>query len=434
MLVRFLLIPFVFLTGCAAVSDIKETTSDVEELVKAPKYYSVSDKELNAVLPDWAIEELKRESNVSSAQNLELGDDHKFSLLAELNTEPVWNEDVGYWSFEVNHKGDSPFECFVLTGDFEPLNRLVTLQEVVLGWYMREGITIESKAILRSGAHVQGNIPVAGLDSLYYMEEEGESVIAMTQGQVAYQNEHTLGCVNADFGYRESFNTLFSELVESWELKSDETLKPYFREVYIASLDGNSMGFVDLSYSKDSDGDTVFQGVSSFMISPDPSTITTSDNYDLEYSTPDGYLINAFSSEVADDQLEKSLSLNQAEEEGWVVEGKLNGKSVTFDISDDVYPRSSLGHYQINRALLKEEEGATVDYIAWVESADPSKFITTTLELNKKEADNNQIAVGMGPLKFNTIVNDAGSSTSFSFRMGDSQIGYRLEVSEGEVE
>jgi len=40
----------------------------------------------------------------------------------------------------------------------------------------------------------------------------------------------------------------------------------------------------------------------------------------------------------------------------------------------------------------------------------------------------------MGTLKINTIVNDAGSSTSFSFRMGDSQIGYRLEVSEGEVE
>jgi len=84
--------------------------------------------------------------------------------------------------------------------------------------------------------------------------------------------------------------------------------------------------------------------------------------------------------------------------------------------------------------LLKEEQGATVDYLAWVESADPSKFIKTTLELNKKEADNNQIAVGMGPLKINTIVNDAGSSKSFSFRMGDSQIRYRLEVSEGEVE
>jgi len=369
-----------------------------------------------------------------SYKNLALGDDHNFSLLGELNADPVWNSEGEYWNFEVNHKGDSPFECFVFTGDFEPINRLSTLQEVVIGWYMRDDVEIQNKLVLRSGAHVQGNIPVAGLDYLYYMDEKGDAIIATTQGQVAYNNEHALVCVNVDFGYRKSFNKVFTELVDSWETNSKKVLDPYYREVYIVSLEEYSVGFVDLSYSKDSDGDTVYQDVTSFMIRPDPLSVQTSDNYHLEYSTPDGYLINAYTYEVSNDELEKSLSLNFTDKDGWVVEGTMNGKSVTFDLGDDDYPVSSLGHHQISKSLLTEEEGATAEYLGWVESADPSKFMKTTLELTRKDTDNNQILVGIGPLKINANVNDSGAAKSFGVRVGDLQMNYYLEVSEGAIE
>jgi len=441
MLSRILIPTMLILSGCAGVSNVKDSVdptlavaNDMSPVEDIP-YFHIPDDELNSALPDWAVAELKRESDASEQLILVLGDEHRFSLLGNLDNKPEWNDENGYWYFEVNYQGESPLECFVFNQDEEPMSRLASLHDTVLKWYKPETTTVDSRIIVRSGLHVQNDSPVAGLDYFLGMTDEaGESTIGLSQGYASYKQDHVLSCVGITFGYRETIARIFNELVDSWELRDADLAQPYYRELYVMKLENYSVGFADISFEKDSDGDTAIRSLMSVMVKTDDQSVTTSDESRLEYSTPEGFLINAYATSVENGELTQSVAISPGDNDEWFVEGSMQGKSIDYTIKSAALPTSMLGDYQAVRNLIEDTQLSTIESVTWIESLDPSTFTTTTTNIKKRETDKNLVETITGPLKVDAIVNDAASAISMRTQMGGIPIGFALKSSTGSFE
>lgn len=398
-------------------------------------YSSLPDATLKEALPEWALEDMSRETEPTESSVISFGDSHRLELEGKLLAEPAWSEDNGHWYFEVNYGAEAVLDCFLYDWAEHPLDLLSRLRSYVLPWYVGENMTQADSFVAYSGMHLQNDNPVYGLDNVEYLTDENDNLgVALTQGRVSYQNDSVLACLSVEFGYRESFDRVFNKMVDTWEILLVDRADPFYREVYVSFINGTARGFADYSYETDADGDVVSKRKVAFMVATRPGEVSLSDVAGVEYVTTDGDMINSYVSSIENGELASSLSLNSAGDGEWLIEGEMKGKGVEFSIADGRNPSSLLAQSKNLKNLIADSQQNNLESWVWTPSADPSTFLPLkVLEINRK-ADENEITIALGPIEMDSIVSDKGSAKTAIMSMGAFKIELERVVVEGDLE
>ncbi|MDH3532204.1 MAG: hypothetical protein OEO82_04690, partial [Gammaproteobacteria bacterium] len=242
--------------------------------------------------PDWLKAAMAEESeNLTSATVSAADGLYRFQLAGKPATPDAFD---GGWYFESDIGSAAPLECYLFSDDTDLATLVVNLAEV----------NIEANAAANSGP--VGNRSVFALDAgaiegapflaiewMYTVGEAPKALLGFTKVRAAIQGAIVLACSHNFLGYRETFANAFADFVRSAEQPAVE-MAPYYEEVATQSIGGQRMGITRVTYSRDADGDSLINMISSSLVPVGPASINSSDSSTISWSTPGGELINVF--------------------------------------------------------------------------------------------------------------------------------------------
>jgi hypothetical protein len=165
-----------------------------------------------------------------------------------------------------------------------------------------------------------GGVPYHAAHWTYRM---GDAIGVM---KVAAANKQGRGivCNHYDAGFSETFEQSFLQLVTSFEVNHPPPAADY-AEVQVLRMGDLPVGVEWLRLTRDDEGDVRVDVASSLLIPRSASELLATYSTLIEWSTPGGELINAWSTEADVDTQHTRLSLRQSDERGWFVQGQFQG-------------------------------------------------------------------------------------------------------------
>jgi hypothetical protein len=205
-----------------------------------------------------------------------------------------------------------------------------------------------------SDAGVIGTHPFLALRWLYRAQRKGEQRVGGLQQFAADLGGAALYCAHDELGYHQSFEAVARAVVSGLRLQGPPAREPYYREVFVMSLNGIRVGVASIALTRDEDGDTQMMNRSALVAQRAPGELMTQDTLDVQWVRPDGSVINASQVKAADGKLTEDLALKAVEGGGWRAEGKLGGKAVSFDLPEA--PDSYIAQTLARRKLLAQAD------------------------------------------------------------------------------
>lgn len=342
--------------------------------------------------PGWFKEAMAREKKVRRTSKLKLPNDILSGRMpGKFEDKPVKAD--GSWYFSSNIGTEAPFECAFFE---EPLD--VAYATDLLANNVIESMTeavgpLQAKELVAASVdHVEG-LPVLSLEWIYSVGPEDSAQVGLAKVRSTPIGDTTLLCSHNELGYRSTFERAFETLVAS--AKGVEPEPAYYEALYIQSVNDQPIGFVQTTFKQDADGDTQAVVVDASLIPVDSQTLSTSDSTSVDYSTPQGELINALSSSSENGELVVNLELRPVEAEGaeqrWSVTGEFQGKPLDMTIDSAVAPISELGNVLATADLQRSTDRNSVTMTAWLPDVDPTSFLPVDLTLNESDRSKGQM-------------------------------------------
>lgn len=336
------------------------------------------------------------------------------TLLEEL----AENEGGWYGAFDIGTAG--PIECqFYPEGG----DAAASLKNLAAGFF--EALEAQSESLERQIASVAAGT----IDDVPYLTTDWIAVIDGSAYQVTFRfaNAASVGvfCRHGENGYAATFDTFYRELVQSIESVPRESV---YRDVSLISISGRPIGYQQTAAVIDEDGDYRFDLRGAMLIPNGPSELIANDDYGVEFSRPDGSLINQVAIE-SDGLAVTQLALSEGDGGGaWQVAGEMQGKPVeaTFLVPSPLL--SSLGELQLLRGLAKQETGTEKRYRRWLGTANP----TEAIEVVAVAAGDSRVSVSAGPVVSEALVDRYGI-VSGTLEIGRLQMQVERVFREGEL-
>jgi len=152
------------------------------------------------------------------------------------------------------------------------------------------------------------------------------------------------------------FDRIFNQLAASWEYSPESNIQPYSTEKFVIYFQEAAVGTAEITMEKDADNDTLIRNSQSMMIRTSPTTLLIQETSQIEYSTPDGKLINSFAQESRDGNIETSFGISSDGDGSWIVSGTSHGKDQEYTITPEEDPDSTLGRYVQARDFIADAE------------------------------------------------------------------------------
>ncbi|MEN7342450.1 MAG: hypothetical protein AAAFM81_05875 [Pseudomonadota bacterium] len=383
-------------------------------------------------LPEWLQKELDREvKRRGKSRSVELFD----GMLSSTVKAKEKIESVAYdWGegFLVNFGSkNTPAECYAYDGDSNSATLLSNIAEVGIQNVLEaNGASLKSRTIQSVIVDHVGAQPIMALEWFLIIEKaEGEQLAAQTKAAVAVIDKTSVACIHTEMGYSKSFLQMFVEFVENASTSTDD-ISPYYQELYLVQLNDQAVGFAKMDYVRDEEGDSRIVSVESSAFAADRSTLSTSDGYSYEWSTPQGGLINAYSANVENGELTMQLDLSRDENDIWGVKGNIQGKEYATELPDVSTIESGLRQIQTVRDVIGDAERTEGDLIAWIPDADPAALTRVTFN---QDEDNMSGTLSLGPLVMKTKIAGDGTISEMASDLGGMTMTMTRVWSEGEV-
>jgi hypothetical protein len=234
---------------------------------------------------------------------------------------------------------------------------------------------VERKAIEVVNADRFGTTPYLALNWLYRVNDGKEARVGSFKQYAAAKENHGIYCQHIDIGYVHTFESVVRALVESLEFHDPTPVpKPFYSELSVASLKGLRVGYSMLTLVHDADGDVKAENRSAMLLPVTQDTVQSFDSSHVEWTHPDGSLINAAYITSVNDVLDMNLGL-KLKQGVWHVEGEFKSKKIDQNIESQALPSTWLSESLKRRAFLGEDSAAPRENVSleWV-SVDPIHF------------------------------------------------------------
>lgn len=284
-------------------------------------------------------------------------------------------EDDGSYSIAFDMGGETPANCEVIVDGFDLGSILRATAELTFKEVEPAQGKVEQRAIERVDAGVFGSTPYIAIDWVYRVNDGqaprlgGFKQIAMSKGG------HGLYCAHLDLGYAKTFLNAARSLGETIEF-AESAPQPYYAEISTAKLGASRIGLMIVTMERDEEGDSKVLVSTSLAVPVTPDTLTTQDSSHVQWVRPDGSLINASHVVSENGDVGTNLALTADDDDGWLMKGTFEGKSVESSIPGDRAPETWIAQAQARRSLFAEKNivGRELVSYQWT-TADPTQFV-----------------------------------------------------------
>lgn len=381
--------------------------------------------------PRWLQKAMKKESRIKKKFEIRLDDGRITTTMTGKRQEEInRHENLAFASSDIG--GKSPVECWFYLEAVDPANAIEQMQRNVINSLAEENeTTVRGMRPYFTDSGVHDGVPYLALDYLYTIGEEDNIQIGLSKGRIAPVGDIVVACMHNEPGYRKTFARVFEGLVSEISVETD-TPEPYYREIYRISLGDTPVGIAWSEFRKDADGDTSIETGSATIVQVGPETVTVNDSYTVEYSLPDGRLINQADISTTDREVEASLALTYTDAGYWHVEGTFQGKEVSFELDGATEPLSSLGQNQAVARMIAAGDQEKIGFPAWFAEVDPSTFQETVFEIEGRDGDLYTGVLTAG-IRMDARVDEQGSVYDASFSLGPNKMTMERVWNEGEI-
>ncbi|MCH9647577.1 MAG: hypothetical protein K0U98_05015 [Deltaproteobacteria bacterium] len=366
---------------------------------------------------EWFDRLLEREVGERPPLTSFAATDGTFEAAAQAKLQGTIENAEGNYSISLDVGAEEPVTCILFAQDQDMASALAVSSKENFALIESSFESLESKTLLDTSAGAtEGGISFMTVDWIYTVKAEGETQAGHIKHALARLPNRGLYCGHNEVGYKKTFQQTFQELADSFVWR-DPAPQPYLKEIFLLYLAERPIGLVQEAYLRDGDGDTRSESLTSMMIPVSDSELQVSDSYSIQFSTPDGRLINAIEAEAQGDQLVTNLSLIPQEDDTWLVQGLYQGKDLEENLGEEDL-RSSLGQLLDLQDFLPDAAvGDTLETAEWLPGADPTQFSVTTIELLEPLESGYKVKIDAG-LLMEAEVDAKGNLRLMSATMG----------------
>ena len=309
----------------------------------------------------------------------------------------------------------SPMACDFFNQEQDLAGSLLGLSELLLDALASEVGPLELRSVYAVDAgSIQGRSFLA-LDWLY---QAGGSVGLLKQ-RMASVSDRSVYCYHDQVGYDATFARAFAGLVASLRYARPSDPAPYYTEVSVTTIGGHRVGVSRVEMTHDAEGDTQIVQVSAMLMPRSAEHVLCIDSADVEWSRPDGSLINRVHTQAEGRELVNSLEL-VASGDTWRVSGIYKLKDMAVEFTAESPLVSYLGEYlALRREVEAHGREARVAFLKWLPTVDPSKPLQATYEVTGTQADGGYAARSvLGPLEMDLLLDPDGMPRVGSVDLG----------------
>ncbi|HEY5656169.1 MAG TPA: hypothetical protein VIY27_00120 [Myxococcota bacterium] len=309
----------------------------------------------------------------------------------------------------------SPMSCNFFDEEQDLAGSLLGLSELLL-----EALAAELGPLALRNVHAVDAGSIRGhsflaLDWLY----QGGGSVGLLKQRMASVSGRSVYCYHDQVGYDATFARVFEGLVASLRYAGPSEPAPYYTEVSVTTIGGHRVGVSRVEMIRDAEGDTQILQISAMLMPRSAEQVLCIDSADIEWSRPDGSLINRVHNQAEGRELVSSLELVPSGDT-WRVSGvyRLEDIDAQFTVESPLF--SYLGEYlSLRRAVAAQGRDARVAFLKWLPNVDPRKPLQVTYEVTGIRAGGGYAARSVtGPLEMSLLLDSSGTPHRGSLDLG----------------
>ncbi len=322
-------------------------------------------------------------------------DDGTFAGTAHAKAAPRFDRGDTFWYGAFDIGTEAPIECYFYDQDVAPAESLALITEAYFERFAKQGYAGERSIDSARADHVGA----WGYLSSSWLFRANETLYGIKL-KSATRDFKSIVCIHSETGLASTFDTFFRGLLETFEIPKPNQWE--HEEVALITVQDLPVGYVSQMFRRDADGDYETIVFSSMVIPDGPSTLHVSDEYQKQWSRPDGTVINDYVLSIEGDSLSQ-LSLIRGEA-GWVVEGEMQGQKIDLQFPADDPLVSIRGELLLLQDLASDGDAREVEYSRWLGSLNPGAPTTHTI----RSHGNAQVDITAGPVSLSGMIDEHG--------------------------
>ena len=360
-----------------------------------------SAREIPDTWPEWLRDAMAREAKPRKAKEFSMADDTiSGEVRGKFVEKPSLNDN--YWYFATDIKADSEFMCWIFPEAIDTASSTAAIIDNLINMNAESLGGVGVKSLYYQDVYNHEGSPVMALEWVWSSAPEENRQIGFAKVRTALVGDSSLICAHTTVGYRDTFAEAFDHLLAN--IKIPRARSPYYETLHSVSINDTTVGFARASMTEDAEGDTEIRTINAMMMPVDEANLTTTDGTTLEFSEPNGQLINQYYTTAENGNIVVNAQLGFAEG-AWQVTGTVQGKEIEMTIDDSTEVASSLGQLLQVRDMMKAGEEGAIDFPMWLADVDPTAFSTVQVELTGSDTGK----MTLGPMVFDAKLDEHGN-------------------------
>jgi hypothetical protein len=377
-------------------------------------------------LVEREVELLPAETHTSEDERV------SFSAAGTLVT-PVETEDGETYYVGLDIGTPSPVRCFIYDKPIDLASTIVDAADDLFAEIEETIGAIAAKQVAEVNADNASRASILEASWVLGIESEEGVYAAQIKVFAGIRDEQSVLCYHAvEPGYRVAFAAVARQVLESFSIDEEEPVRPFYEEIYVASVGDAPLGVTQVKMFRLGDGTTQVEVINSMLALMSPSVLAAHDNFTISVETADGDLIAKQIVEARGDDVTTNLELVQIAQREWSVSGTYQEKPYETTI-EAAQIRSTMGYARDLRTLIAVEGvGGTATTAIW-DGMDPSRLIDVSLKIIDELPDDQYDAeVMLGPVQMLGVFDETGSALRVSVKARDTEVTIKRVYRNGE--
>jgi hypothetical protein len=369
--------------------------------------------------PQWLVDARARESRPQKPRAIESADKwFKAQVPAKLVGAIEKADDSYSLSFASGGKG--PVNCEVIPGGIDLAGYLRANRDYLFAAIEKTQGKVETRAVTAYDAGAYGDSPYLQLTWLYRVRTDKGAMLGEVK-QIAFEEAgHGVYCFHNDLGYTKTFANIVKGFAETLEIPEKRS-KPYYHEIATMRINDTRIGVLVVKLEKDDEGYIKAEQIGAMFSPEEGGDISSHDSFEREWVDKDNSLINAFQISVENGEVESELSLSYKDDNGWMLDGTMQGKKVSQKLNPQEDPGTWLRQAVELREVLAADNPVGVEHSIdmWLD-IDPAKLTPSTTRILKRLGPKEFEAINtIGPMEANIVLeSDTGMLNHAEIKMG----------------
>jgi hypothetical protein len=368
--------------------------------------------------PQWLKEARARESKSLKPAELKSKDGWFTVRTPGKPVHPIEKVE-GSYSVELDIGGDASVHCEVYPEGVDLANALRVTFDNALREIEKSQGKLEARALESTDAGAHGAVPYISLTWLYRISSPEGARLGSLKQFVMEKGKQGVYCAHNDLGFTRTFAAITKAFAESLATQ-DPVSVPQYAEIATTSMSGAKIGISVSTVERDAEGDTKARQMTAMLLATEDGTVQSQDSTHVNWLRPDGTLINAANTEVANGEISNDLSLT-AKDGTWTVEGEVQGKTVKTALPKGAAPGNWVAQARELRALLAEPNAVGREHSMGIWLAEnPEKLTVAKTTILAKQGDKHFSARGVigGITAALTLEKASGMANAADIKMG----------------